>query len=145
MQDITEAHLAEVDAAWAEQNLALVAATEAFDTAIRTAQETCAAKLTASRQRAWGAIQERLRVWNGFGPTPLGEAPQLSGGDGGDEGDRGETTPEESPKEQTPQAPQEEPPTQVSPQLRPRGKSLRTERSGVSSGIFEQDPTGGSA
>ena len=68
MQDITEQHLAEIDAAWAEQNLALMAATQAFDAAVRAAQDIAAAKLTESRERAWGAIQERLRVWQGFGP-----------------------------------------------------------------------------
>ena len=71
MQDITELHLDECDAAMTEQNAAIEAAREAFEEALRMAQATYAAKLTESRQRAWSAIQERLRVWNGFGPAEL--------------------------------------------------------------------------
>jgi len=73
MQDITELHLSEIDAAMAEQNLALEAAITTFNKTIQTAQNEYAEKLTASREKAWSAIQERLRIWQGFGPTKLGD------------------------------------------------------------------------
>jgi hypothetical protein len=90
MQDLIDAHLADLMAAQDAQNTAIEAAQHAFGTAVASAQTTYADVLNASRTRIMSEIDSRLRVWNGEivrplqGPTaklpeatPLSVAPEV--------------------------------------------------------------------
>jgi hypothetical protein len=66
MQDIIDTHLAECDAAQAEQNAAITAASTEYGRALDVAYAKYSESLTSSRKRAWDAIQTRVAAWNGM-------------------------------------------------------------------------------